>query len=309
MDGKPLRLVPLGGLGEFGLNALVLEWEDHLLLIDAGLLFPGAEMPGIDSIVPDFQYLAERRAHVRGHPAHARPRGPHRRALLRPPGGARSRLREPPHSRLRAAAAPRPPRHRGPAPPRARPARRDRALPRPSDPRRPQRPRQPRPRGRDARRASCSRAAISRSTPRPRPRSVLTSRRSPPGATGACACSSPTARTWSTRAAPGSEDDLVPAFEEVMARTRGRVLVSCFATSIPRMQRVADVAVGARTARGLSRPAHGGQRRRGPGARPSAHPRGNAATRERARETPATVTVRSSSWRAARASRCRRSPS
>ena len=57
-----LRLIPLGGLGEFGLNAMVLEWEDHLLLVDAGVMFPGHDTPGVDSIVPDFQYLAERRA-------------------------------------------------------------------------------------------------------------------------------------------------------------------------------------------------------------------------------------------------------
>jgi ribonuclease J len=64
-DGA-LRLVPLGGLGEFGLNAMVAEWEGHLLLLDAGMLFPSAEMPGIDSIVPDFAYLAERRDELRG---------------------------------------------------------------------------------------------------------------------------------------------------------------------------------------------------------------------------------------------------
>src|SRR5829696_1967578 len=61
MDPAPsdpgLRLVPLGGLGEFGLNALVLEWEDHRLLLDAGVLFPTPDQPGVDSIVPDFAHL------------------------------------------------------------------------------------------------------------------------------------------------------------------------------------------------------------------------------------------------------------
>ena len=66
MDDRPLRLVPLGGLGEFGLNAMVLEWEGELLLLDAGMLFPSAEMPGVDSIVPDFAYLAERAGRLRG---------------------------------------------------------------------------------------------------------------------------------------------------------------------------------------------------------------------------------------------------
>src|SRR4029450_9504146 len=62
----PLKLVPLGGLGEFGLNALVVEWQGHVLLVDAGVMFPSAEQPGVDSIVPDFQYLADRRANVAG---------------------------------------------------------------------------------------------------------------------------------------------------------------------------------------------------------------------------------------------------
>ena len=60
-----LRLVPLGGLGEFGLNSLVLEWGDDLLLIDAGVMFPSGDMLGVDSIVPDYQYLAERRDRLR----------------------------------------------------------------------------------------------------------------------------------------------------------------------------------------------------------------------------------------------------
>src|SRR5436305_11706964 len=62
----PLRLVPLGGLGEFGLNAMVLEWGERLLLVDAGVMFAGADLPGIDSIVPDFQYLADRRDRLEG---------------------------------------------------------------------------------------------------------------------------------------------------------------------------------------------------------------------------------------------------
>src|SRR5260221_2183960 len=65
-EDQPLRLVPLGGLGEFGLNAMVVEWAGHLLLVDAGVMFPSAEMLGVDSIVPDFQYLADRRASLHG---------------------------------------------------------------------------------------------------------------------------------------------------------------------------------------------------------------------------------------------------
>src|SRR5712691_12256347 len=61
-----LRLVALGGLGEFGLNALVLECGDECLLVDAGALFATADLPGVDSVVPDFRYLADRRDRVRG---------------------------------------------------------------------------------------------------------------------------------------------------------------------------------------------------------------------------------------------------
>src|SRR5262245_57623781 len=52
-----VRLMPLGGLGEFGLNSLLIDCEGERLLLDAGLMFAGAEMPGIDSIVPDFEAL------------------------------------------------------------------------------------------------------------------------------------------------------------------------------------------------------------------------------------------------------------
>jgi len=55
-DGE-LRLIPIGGLGEFGMNALVVHTADTLLLVDCGQLFPTEEQPGIDSIVPDFAYL------------------------------------------------------------------------------------------------------------------------------------------------------------------------------------------------------------------------------------------------------------
>lgn len=60
-----LRIVPLGGLGEIGLNALVLETEDEALLIDCGILFP-REAPGIDLVLPDFTYLHSIRDKLRG---------------------------------------------------------------------------------------------------------------------------------------------------------------------------------------------------------------------------------------------------
>lgn len=63
---ESLRLVPLGGLGEFGLNMMVLEYEDSAIAIDCGLMFPGAELLGIDYVIPDVSYLLERNKTLRG---------------------------------------------------------------------------------------------------------------------------------------------------------------------------------------------------------------------------------------------------
>ncbi|MGO9767485.1 MAG: ribonuclease J, partial [Myxococcaceae bacterium] len=53
------RIVPLGGLGEIGLNAMVFEVGGERLLVDAGLMFPGPDFPGVDILVPDFTYLLQ----------------------------------------------------------------------------------------------------------------------------------------------------------------------------------------------------------------------------------------------------------
>ena len=55
-----LRILPLGGLGEIGKNMTVLEYEDRIVVVDTGLRFPTAEMPGVDLVLPDFSYLRER---------------------------------------------------------------------------------------------------------------------------------------------------------------------------------------------------------------------------------------------------------
>jgi ribonuclease J len=61
-----VRVVPLGGLGEIGLNMMLLEAGEDLLAVDCGLMFPDEEMPGIDYVIPDFSYLLGKRQHVRG---------------------------------------------------------------------------------------------------------------------------------------------------------------------------------------------------------------------------------------------------
>ena len=59
-----LKVVPLGGLGEIGLNMMVLEHDRYILVIDAGLMFPEEYMPGVDVVIPDFNYLEENRDKV-----------------------------------------------------------------------------------------------------------------------------------------------------------------------------------------------------------------------------------------------------
>ena len=65
MPSGKLHIVPLGGLGEFGMNCMALRWGDDILVVDAGLMFPEAELLGVDIVVPDISYLIENRQHVR----------------------------------------------------------------------------------------------------------------------------------------------------------------------------------------------------------------------------------------------------
>jgi ribonuclease J len=63
---SPIRIAFLGGLGEIGRNCMVLEQDDRLLLIDCGLMFPDADMHGIDLVLPDFTYLRENASRIVG---------------------------------------------------------------------------------------------------------------------------------------------------------------------------------------------------------------------------------------------------
>lgn len=55
--GPALEVVPLGGLREFGMNMMLVSWGDTSILIDAGVMFPEPELPGVDLIIPDLDYL------------------------------------------------------------------------------------------------------------------------------------------------------------------------------------------------------------------------------------------------------------
>src|SRR2546423_11703201 len=78
MPSGKLQVVPLGGLGEFGMNCMAVRWGDDIIVIDAGLMFPEAELLGVDIVVPDISYLTENRQRIRaiiltsGHADHTR---------------------------------------------------------------------------------------------------------------------------------------------------------------------------------------------------------------------------------------------
>ena len=62
---SPLDIIPLGGLGEIGLNMLLVQYEEHILIIDAGLMFPEDYMLGVDIVIPDFSYLLKNKERIR----------------------------------------------------------------------------------------------------------------------------------------------------------------------------------------------------------------------------------------------------
>ena len=65
-SAPPLRVLPLGGLGEIGKNMMVLECGDDIVVVDCGIQFPTEDMPGVDLIIPDISYLIANADRVRG---------------------------------------------------------------------------------------------------------------------------------------------------------------------------------------------------------------------------------------------------
>jgi len=63
---EKIRLVPLGGLGEVGKNMMVVEYGNDIIIIDAGVMFPDDEMFGVDLVIPDTGYLADKKQRIRG---------------------------------------------------------------------------------------------------------------------------------------------------------------------------------------------------------------------------------------------------
>ena len=65
MSNNCLRIIPLGGIGQIGKNMMVFEYDEQLLIVDCGLMFPESDMLGIDIVIPDMNYVFERKDQVR----------------------------------------------------------------------------------------------------------------------------------------------------------------------------------------------------------------------------------------------------
>ena len=63
---KSLKMIPLGGLGEIGKNMMLFEYDDQILIVDSGIMFPEHDMLGVDVVIPDYAYIKSRAADVRG---------------------------------------------------------------------------------------------------------------------------------------------------------------------------------------------------------------------------------------------------
>ena len=65
MTDQKLQVIPLGGLGEFGMNMTAIRYGDDIIVVDCGMMFPDAELLGVDLVMPDLTFLKENQAQVR----------------------------------------------------------------------------------------------------------------------------------------------------------------------------------------------------------------------------------------------------
>ncbi|HOI17700.1 MAG TPA: ribonuclease J, partial [Geobacteraceae bacterium] len=65
-ENRGLRITPLGGLGEIGLNMMAYEHGDDIIVVDCGLMFPEPSMLGIDLVIPDISCLRDKGDRIRG---------------------------------------------------------------------------------------------------------------------------------------------------------------------------------------------------------------------------------------------------
>jgi ribonuclease J len=236
---RQLRIVPLGGLGEFGLNSLVVEWGEDAILVDAGAMVPASELVGVDAIAPDFSYLRRPGLELHavflthGHDDHIAALAFALRIRNAPVYGtrltlgmARHRLRDRDASADLRPLSPGESVEAGPF------------------------------RVHGIRVAHSVSDALALAIETPAGTLIHSGDFKLDGAVGS-ATDVAALGAWGQRGVlallsdstnverrgrGGSEDDVVPAFEEVFSRASGRVAVGCFSSSFPRIQRVADVA-------------------------------------------------------------------
>ncbi len=65
MSDRRLEVIPIGGLGEFGMNSMAFRYGDDIIVVDAGMMFPESELLGVDIVTPDFAYLEQHANMVR----------------------------------------------------------------------------------------------------------------------------------------------------------------------------------------------------------------------------------------------------
>src|SRR3954453_9028901 len=65
MTDQKLQVIPLGGLGEFGMNMTAFRFGDDMIIVDCGMMFPDTELLGVDLVMPDLAFLKEHQQHIR----------------------------------------------------------------------------------------------------------------------------------------------------------------------------------------------------------------------------------------------------
>ena len=65
-EKKTVKIIPLGGMEQIGMNITVIEYEDSIIIVDCGLAFPSDDMLGIDLVIPDITYLKENADKIKG---------------------------------------------------------------------------------------------------------------------------------------------------------------------------------------------------------------------------------------------------
>ena len=65
MTDTKLHVIPLGGLGEFGMNSTAIRYGDDIVIVDCGMMFPESELLGVDLVMPDLTYLKEHQSMIR----------------------------------------------------------------------------------------------------------------------------------------------------------------------------------------------------------------------------------------------------